>query len=67
MCVYVCACPCVCEREMSIITRKWYSVAQMNTSSTLTVLHYFANSLSQLLLCVVRLYLHCGISHWADI
>ena len=28
---------------------------------------YCANSLNQLRLHVVRLYLLCGISHWADI
>ena len=28
---------------------------------------YCANSLNRLHLRVVRLYLHCGILHWADI
>ena len=27
----------------------------------------FVNSLSRLRLRIARLYLHCGISHWADI
>ena len=57
-----------------ITTRKRDSVRRANASSTIDVyylwFYYIGDStfsLSQLRLRVARLYLHCGISHCADI
>ena len=46
---------------------KCFSSIYMSEREFYIHLHYCANSLSWLHLCVAHLYLHCRISHWADI
>ena len=50
--------------SLAIITSKMQASGERATEAAADL---YAQSLSRLRLRVARLYLHCGISHWADI